>query len=395
MSIEMIQLWGIAAILCMTVLTIMLMPLIRRRAQSIVSREFYDINVYKDQLDEVERDLARGILAGDQAKATRTEIKRRMLSAAQANENFVDGHIPVEKTNWALVSLIALVLPIGATVVYLGLGNPTLPDQPLAGRDMSAGIAEMKRRAEMSKTVDQLAEKMKSRPADMRGWALLGRSYMTLEKYDAAANSYGKAYDLSNNNPDAGSAYGEALTLAADSVITPEASAVFEAVITADEANPKARYYLAMLKVQQGDLRGAMQDWVDLVAVSPVDAPWLPMISDQFLRAAEESGIDPKTIQPTAEALAIAESLKRKSSTDQNQQMKKAPGPNREEMEAASQITEGERATMIKAMVERLANRLQDNPNDKDGWIKLERAYRVLGDTSKADEAAARAAELP
>jgi len=395
MNNEMLQLWGVAAILGMTVLAIMLTPLMRRRTPSPARRESYDITVYKDQLEELEHDLERGSLAEEQAEAARIEIKRRLLAAGDAGEQATAPEKKAGISNWALISLIGLILPVGSVVVYLGFGSPDLPDQPLAGRDMSASISETKRRAELTETVDQLAEKMASRPDDMRGWAMLGRSYVTLQRYDDAAGAYRRAYELSGNNPNAGSAYGEALALAANSAITPKATSVFEAVIAVDEANPKARYYLAMGKMQQGDLMGAMQDWIDLAAISPDDAPWMPIIAEKFSDAAAESGIDPQSVKPTAAALAIAARLRNAAGNARTQEAVAVPGPSRADVEAAAQMSEDDRAGMIRSMVDRLAGRLADNPNDKQGWIRLERAYRMLGEVANADQAANRAAALP
>jgi len=309
MSNELLQLGGVAAVLSIAVLMVMLMPLVNKKKQSAMQRVDYDLKVYRDQLEEIDHDLERGLLTDEQAVAAGTEIKRRILAAADVGGQTATPGMKNSTSNWALISFIAVILPLGATVMYLGLGRPDLQDQPLAGRDMSASIAEAERRNDFSQAVAQLAEKLESQPDDMRGWALLGRSYVNLERFDAAAKAYSRAYELSGNNPNAGSAYGEALALAANSVITPKATLVFEAVIAADPANLKARYYLAMRKMQIGDLGGAMQSWIDLAAILPDEAPLARIINGNISRTAEESGIDPKSIEPTADAVAVAARL--------------------------------------------------------------------------------------
>lgn len=395
MSTEMLQLWGAVAVLCMAVLGILLPSMIRKRTQVPAQREAYDIKIYKDQLEEVERDIERGLLADDQATATRTEIKRRMLAAADAGSTEEARYSLAEKTNWSLVSFVAVALPLGAIVLYLGLGDPSLPDQPLAGRDMSEAIVDTQRRTELSNSVAQLVERLKSKPDDVRGWILLGRSYEMLERYDDAARALEKAYMISGESSDIGSAYGEALTLAAKSTVTTKAMKVFETVLTDEPTDTKARYYLGMRKAQQGDIKGALQDWVDLAALSPENAPWMEIVSDQIERAAQETGVDPQSVTPSLETRELAAKLRIELNESPIPATGQTSGPTREDMEAASQMTEDDRAAMIRSMVDRLANRLTENPNDKEGWIRLERAYRVLGETAKADEAAARIAELP
>lgn len=391
MNAEEIQLWAIAAVLTLAVLAIMLWPLVKRRQGPNAPREEYDINVYKDQLREIEADLERGLLSADQGEAARTEIKRRMLAAADSQQG------PVEQasgSNTLMISILALSVPLGAVLLYLNLGSPERADQPLAGRDTRASLAQSEEDQKIAKSAAKLASFLQENPDDQRGWNLLARTYLSLGRYADSASAFAEVYRIDETQPGIGVDYGEALTLANDSQITEQARELFIQALNTDTTDPKARYYLGMYKGQQGDVRGAMQAWIDLAAISPEGAPWLTILNQQISRAASDSGIDPATLTPGPQALALAEKIQQEEARVRVEQ-DAAPAPTTADIKAAAGMSEGDRSQMIRTMVERLAGKMKDDPTNKDGWLRLERAYRVLGEIDKADEAAARAAKLP
>jgi cytochrome c-type biogenesis protein CcmH len=391
MSAETMQLWGLAAVLAVAVLVIMLWPLIKRRGDDNAPREAYDINVYKDQLLEIDADLERGLLSEDQGEAARTEIKRRMLAAADSSDAVKEP--AASGSNGLLIAAISLFVPVGAVLLYLNLGNPDQPDQPLAERKANTMTAQSEQDQEILEATAKLAQHLKSNPDDLRGWRLLGRTYLTQGRYGDSAAALGSAYKLAGDDPDVVVDYAEALTLAAQSKVTDQSRDLFNKVLSLDPTNPKSRYYLGMYAVQHGDIRGAMQEWVDLAAMSPPDAPWLQILDQQIERAAEESGIDPVTIEPSAEAKALAIKVREAMAKAQAEQQA-APAPTNADVKAALGMSEGDRSEMIRSMVQRLADRMKEEPT-KDGWLRLEKAYRVLGETALADEAAASAAKMP
>ena len=271
-----------------------------------------------------------------------------------------------------------------------------MPDQPLGERKVKAHVAQpgSEQNQDMMKAVTKLAKHLETSPDDLRGWVLLGRTYLTQGKYSKAASAYGQAYSLSEDDPDIIVDYAEASTLAADSQISEEVSALFTKALVVDASNPKARYYLGLYKAQQGDIKGAMQGWIDLATMSPPNAPWVPVLKQQIGRAAKDSGIDPASIQPSSEAKALAKKIMEAVAKAQPEQAA-APAPTNEDVKAAMGLSEGDRNKMIRSMVEQLADKMKEDPNNKEGWVRLERAYRVLGETALADEAAANAARLP
>ena len=130
------------------------------------------------------------------------------------------------------------------------------------------------------------------------------------------------------------------------------------------------------------------------MAISQQDAPWRSIVNEQINQAAKELGIDVATIKPTLEAQAIAIGVQKAYDNAQTEKAA-APGPTTTDVKAAMGMSKGDRSKMIRSMVERLAAKMKQNPKDKDGWIRLERAYRVLGETALANEAAVHAVTLP
>ncbi|MHA1597166.1 MAG: c-type cytochrome biogenesis protein CcmI [Alphaproteobacteria bacterium] len=382
---ESLQLWLLMAVLITGVLLYMLMPLIRpRRDVEDTTREVYDINVYKDQLQEVERDLERGLLGETGAEATRTEIKRRLLAADAVVTKSAAG--AQAKSGLILVAVLAIFVPVGALFTYLTLGSPNASDQPLASRAPALDPAEVERRENLTAAMAKLMEKLQANPNDVRGWSLLGRSYASLEQYAKSAEAYGRAYEQSGGDAQIGVDYAEALAFEARTVVPPKAVSVLQAVLIREPNEPKAHYYLALSKAQNGDGAGAMQGWVKLVEMSPSDAPWLSLVNQQITRAAEQFDLDPASFRSAGAKPSFPQSMP---------VAKQPPGPSRADMDAAATMTDDDRQQMIRSMVARLAARLQNEPGDKEGWQRLENAYRVLGETAKADAAAAKAAALP
>lgn len=367
-------LWIVAALLTAGTLVVVLWPLLRGKAAPAADRADYDLTVYKDQLGEIDRDLERGLMDESQAEAARVEIQRRMLAVAPEE----GAPVSAGGRNIVLVVAVAVVVAVGSIGVYLTLGKPGLPDLPLASRNLE-GEQQAQRDAEMKGLVDQLAARLEKNPNDLQGWVLLGRSYDRMERYAQAADAFAKAAELAGRPPELLGALAEALVMDAGDRIPELAKPILAELNAKDPADPRPYFYLGADKAQSGDLKGAMQEWVNLKAVSPSDVPWLTDLNGRIASAAKTLGIDPASVTPTVEAPAPAA---------------QTPGPTAEEMEAAAQMTPEERQAMIRSMVERLAERLEENPEDREGWLRLAKAYEVLGDAVKAGEARARAEAL-
>lgn len=379
-------LWIAVTALSLLTLALLVAPLLLRRGTRAPSRRELDLVIYRRQLAEVDHDIARGLLAPAEAEAARTEVKRRMLA--------LDGDAIEGPTNVAtpeanarhrfIAAACALTMPLAALGLYLVVGAPGEADQPLAARrtapaEMAAG--ERDQAVSMEQAVAQLAQRMESRPDDFEGWSLLGRAYLGMGRFSEAAAALGRATALAPDRPEIAAAYGEAQVAAAEGQVTPDAASAFAGALAADPREPRARFYLGLAKAQQGDVRAALQDWVDLVAVSPADAPWLASVREQMAKAAGELGVEIASVRPSPGAIALGAPPA-------------PPGPGAADVQAAGEMSEGDRGRMIRSMVERLAAKLKDNPDDRQGWLRLARAYQVLGEAEKAAEAQTRADAL-
>jgi len=368
-------------------------PLLRRSTMPAAKRGEYDLAVYRDQLAEVERDRERGLLDANEAEAARLEVQRRMLAAADAGKS---DETPPPVPGRVLAGGLAATVAVGAFAIYFTLGAPDVPNFPFAernvGRDMVAEGASPEH-AEVAGLAAKLAARLQDSPGDIDGWILLARTYDTIGDFGKAVQALRHALELSGGRADLAAMYGEALVQAADGRVTAEAFRLFGDIAAADPLNPQARYYVGLGLAQQNRPLEALQAWVDLRAVSPAGAPWLDAVNDQIGRAEAELKIAAGSVKPSAAALALAKPAAVPTPTPSAPAASPpagAGGPSAADMEAASRMSAGDRTQMIRGMVERLAERLKDNPDDLEGWRRLARSYRVLGETEKAKEAEAR-----
>lgn len=423
-------------IIAMTVLAaivglVLARPLWRRNIPPAARAE-YDLTVFRDQLKEIERDAEGGLLDKDAAEAARVEVQRRMLAADEELRRTAVAEDKTAPTRAGLGAvLIAGGVPLAAAALYVVLGSPDQPNQPFAARDIPAqqpaqqvarqapaqtpgqSAQRQAQVADMNAMIERLAESLRTNPDNVEGWLLLGRSLISVERFDDAKNAYAQARKIAPGRPDVDIAYAEALILISGMKVTEEAAAVFRAVHERSPFEPKSRYYLALKKAQADDVAGALQGWADLVAISDEGAPWVPLVRQQIARAAAELKIDPTTLTVSDDArelIAAQPPVLRPNTqimplegTDPRAGHPHAeaegapdgqPGPSREQMEAAKDMSAEDRAQMIRGMVQRLAERMQENPGDLAGWQRLEKAYRVLGETAKADDAAAQIKRL-
>ena len=278
----MIAFWAIVTLMSAVVAAALVIPLLGK-ARSARDRREYDLAVYRDQLGEVDRDVARGVLADDQARATRTEIERRILAAAE-DESPSGGDVPrpaaglaPAQSTWALALTVAVLIPTGGFALYLYLGAPELPDAPFAGRSEALEQAAQSR-SEMGGLLADLAERLRQAPDDLDGWALLARSYRSMDRPRESADAFARAVELSERAPSYLSAYGEMLVAAARGQVTPEGRQAFEEALAKEPGDSRARYYIGVAKEQAGDKAGALSDWQALVARADASAPWLEEI---------------------------------------------------------------------------------------------------------------------
>jgi cytochrome c-type biogenesis protein CcmH len=347
--------WIAAALLTGLVGAILVPPLIGRagiRAKDAGA----GLAVYRAQLEELERDRERGLVSAPDAAALRTEIERRMLKA---------GDRPSEgERSWragpAAAAAAALMIPAAGLALYLAIGNPGLPGTSRAELERKAALATAED-AEVAQLVEQLEERMAERPEDPVGWRLLARAQGGLGRWTESASSYASAVAAGGSDAETLAAWAEALIFAAGGTVSPPAEEVLRRALEADPAEPRARYYQGLARLQAGDTAGALALWRALAAAAPQDAPWAQFLADR-IRLAEA--------------------------------MRAPPGPGAEEAAAAEDLPPEERVAAIRGMVQRLADRLERQPEDLEGWLRLAHSYGVLGQPRDRRAALERAAGL-
>jgi cytochrome c-type biogenesis protein CcmH len=375
-----------AVLIAMAVVAIALVavPMIRDRRPP-PSRAAHEMEIYRDQLDEVDRDLARNLISPDQAEGAKAEIARRILALDKTEEPREDGSRIRQS---ALVAVAAAVaVPAFAAFVYLAQGSPGLLGRPAVEAQQAAANAPASAdNAALRRRVADLARGLEADPSKLGDWVALGEALTGLREHARAAVAYRQAARLAPDDAELASRAAEAHAMGANGQVTPEARELFEEALRRNPAEPRARYYLGLADRQAGRLREALDRWLALEAASPPDAPWLRFLRPRIADLARETGID-------ADAL---KGLREKAQSDAPPAPAggAAPGPTREQVEAAQTMSAEDRAAMIRSMVDRLAARLDENPGDPDGWVRLARARAVLGDRTAAKEAWAKAAAL-
>src|SRR5215467_3260310 len=291
-------LWFGLALMTAAAILAVLWPLARRASPW---RSGSDVAIYRDQLDEIERDRAAGLIEDNEAASAQSDV-------------------PSASWRRRAVAIVALVLlPLGATGLYLALGSPLLPDQPLAPR-----LAAARGDQSVDTLIAQVETHLERNPEDGRGWEVIAPVYLRLGRFDDAVKARRNALRLNGTTAEREAAFGEALVFAANGVVTAEEKAAFERAVALDANGVQARYFLGLAAEQDGDRTQAAATWRALIEAAPPDAPWIDLLRRALARV--DSSV---AAGPGAGAESSAE-------------------------QAASQSSPAQRNAMIQGMVERL-----------------------------------------
>jgi cytochrome c-type biogenesis protein CcmH len=346
-------LWIILAVMTAAAVFTVLWPL-GRKPQA--ARGGSDRVVYQDQLREIDSDRAAGLIGEVEAESARVEISRRLLAAAdseiRAPAAFAAPRAVWRRRGAAIAAIV--VVPAVALGLYLQLGSPNVPGQSALARvDASQGSQSV------ASLVSQVEAHLASNPNDGAGWEVIAPVYLRLGRFDDAVQARRKVIALNGDTAARESDLGEALVAAANGVVTDEAKQAFQHAVIGNTQDAKARYFLGLADEQDGNRDGAAAKWRAMLDAAPRDAPWASFVRTALARVTGEPAAD------------------------------KGPGPSAGDVASAENMNEAQRTEMIRGMVARLADRLHSDGNDVDGWLRLVRAYAVLGDRDKAKDAAA------
>jgi cytochrome c-type biogenesis protein CcmH len=314
------------------------------------------VAVYRHQLAEIEAERSRGLIGAAEADSARLEISRRLLEAAASDRprrpRVGHGALPVRR----LALAVAAGVPALVLAVYLTYGAPDLPGfphtthvaGPLAGLPITDLIAKVEARLRQS-------------PEDGEGWDVIAPVYYRLGRFADAAHAYARAAALKGENVKRLAGFAESAIRAGDGIVSEEARMASEKILNLEPGRADARFWLALAKEQDGDRAGAIAEFKSLLQDLPPTAPW---------REALEAHIE--------------EASGRRAGAEASPR-----GPSAADISAAQQLSPDERAKMITAMVDGLAQRLKADGKDLSGWLRLLNAYVVLGRKADADAALA------
>ena len=368
---NMIGLFAGGGIFCWLLVALMLAYISRQQRGTGPMRCDEDL---QDQIDQLmlaratlDEDHQTGQLSDSDFAATCLDIDRRLLGLSQQVAQ-ASASNPKDQTLTRLAVGLAIILPLGAALIYTTLGRPDLRDNPLVDR-----AAEIASRSEtITATKKNLAQNLAraqaatvATPDDIESWLKLAEAAASVNDSATEIRALRMARQLTNDDPSVLSLLAEALSRAADGQVTVPARDLIDTVLATDPDEPRALFLSGLAAFQDGDYQAAVTRWQRLLSISTADAPWLPIVRANIAQAAEAGGI---ALPP-------------------------ANGPDADSIAAAADMTAKDRQAMILSMVESLRDRLDETPDDTEGWLRLARAYDVLGDRAAAFTALARAAD--
>jgi cytochrome c-type biogenesis protein CcmH len=366
--------WIVSGVIAAAVAGILLRALLRGGTNR--SQASFDMKVYRDQLAEVENDLARGVISEGEASRLKVEISRRILAADQADQG---AELTAKPGNVAGGVAIVAALFAGAFALYSLIGVPGYPDLPISLRIERAeafykerlsqldAVAEVDRPAapeadpDYVALVERLREAVAQNPDDIQGLTLLARNEAALGDLTASASALNKITVVKGENATAAdfAALADTYILATGGYVSPEAEAALNAALDRDPNNGTARFYMGLMWAQTGRPDLAFPLWSDLLQEGPENAPWMGPIRAQISMLAAAAGVD-----YTAPA--------------------ELRGPDAADIAAAGDMTAEDRAAMIRGMVEQLGDRLANEGGSAEEWARLITALGVLGETERA-----------
>ena len=352
-----------------------LIAVLFQRRDTTPAASAYDVQVYRAQLAELDRDVAAGLVSGTDAERLRSEISRRILEADRTRPGTA---VPVSLAGRVVAAALIAAVMIGAILGYLQLGAPGYPDLPLEKRLAAAATFSATRPLqavaeaaspkidavtpdpEMATLMEKLRQAVVDRPGNVQGLTLLARNEAALGNLAAAASAQAALITAK-----AGAATGadhamlaEMMIRLANGYVSPEAEAELIAALKLEPTNGTSLYYSGLMFAQGDRADRAFAVWRDLLEASQPDDPWVAAIRAQIADVAARAGVK----------YALPEGA----------------GPTPEQVGAAADMTAEDRLSMIKSMVDGLSQRLEAKGGPAEDWARLITSLGVLGDTDRA-----------
>ncbi len=366
------MIWLALSLIFLLALALMLVPLYRYQSDLTASENIpgsssknnvKNIAVYKAQLSELQSDLDNGVLSPAEVAAARLEIERRLLRISSEKNTIEPKN---NETSLKLLTVIITLVLLGSTAFYLNIGMPGMPDFALKDQAHSTAqrikdnSATPEMLAEVAKIQTYLVENPDDVPGNIYAWRALGQYQTDLQNRVKAAEAFQRWFELDSDNIDAALMFSESLIMLSDGRVSPAALLALDRAQKIQADNPGVRHYLALAEYQAGNVDQALVNWQALMAASPADAPWRRSVQRWIDKAQNDLGI--AVTNSTAVAPPLSE----------------------DDRKAIAEMSAEEQEALIKSMVARLARKMDENPENTEGWFRLAKAYMMLGQKSDA-----------
>lgn len=260
--------WIVVGCLIAAALLFIVPPLLQRKTQAEVERAALNVSIYKNQLQELEDDLANGDISREYYDTSREEIERRLLEDTAIAERGAADHNPL--LNKTVAAVTGLAVPTLAVVMYLNLGNLEAMDpQRVAQPAASPHGDETNMAAQIEMMVGRLAQRLQENPQDIEGWVMLGRSMSVLGRYDEAVMAYENAIQFAGEDPNVLTDYADALAMAGNQSLEGKPMELLLKALRIDPNNQKALWLAGTGLFERGDFAGAIEYWSHLMEQLP------------------------------------------------------------------------------------------------------------------------------
>jgi cytochrome c-type biogenesis protein CcmH len=352
-------LWISFALLSAAVATL----LIRNASgKSVSSAHSPDLDVYRDQLDELQADAERGVIEADQAAAARAEIARRLLKQAADEAPASRGGAPKHSAfAEKLLLACAAAVPVFSLILYLAVGSPGLPGNPLAER-----LASAPNPAAPNDMIAKVEARLREKPDDGQGWAVIAPVYLSMGRAPDAANAFARAISLLGESPERLLGLAKSNVMANNGMVNEPARKALQRLAELDPERVEAKFWLAVYDEQNGRPDAAAAAYLALLSKGPADAPWRKAVEERLATVTGKPGATAPGMTPPVLAPAA-------SGPD-------GKGPTPAEFVAAAQKLSPEmREQMIGRMVAKATDAVKSNPQDVAAWSRIVTGHTALG----------------